>query len=617
MKFSRLLSIINTITESAEEEGNQVTNKEFAKKLGIHGEKVTSKELWKVAQDMRKHPADYADIGLINMCVAKYIYDKHNSPPPRMLYDRSRKIVIAENIANIQSLSDDTDEWRLLKSKGGYVQMKLDEKLVELVKNQIRQLVVDKPLKKIRHENNTLKRDYGLTDTEAISRSKNEIGRIKRYNTAINKLDVEVLHLLFSNRIHPTHSTKSEMKFDSDSIQDRIRKHRMALEKKGWAFSGNDEVIYPIIKHLPYLIVAHGTSADNDDIFANALLSYIHCDVPTIYKMLVKKLYETPIHPEEIDKRLRPLGYAFINALHNQGVTPKEMAIQSCRLRGGNYSYGNTWYGAIAGKHGILDVKPDDITKKEAYDWLLGLAKIRIRKRKENENMYDDGIDGDYGHIPMEEELVANFPTFFVEQKANELGIEGQFWKIEISFPTVPVFRWFLKNMGSTYFWKEQNAHGPAGQHRTFKPISQINQIIEEDLVNGVKTSPLVAFQNASQRMAKKHAIADSVKFELDRFPDTKEVKVLRTQGDLRREGEALNHCVGGYGQSCLSGRSFIVALRSSTAELDPNTLHIFQHRAKFNEAPPEKDMEDLQKWIEFVQNRNTKKDFGDYALEA
>ena len=77
------------------------------------------------------------------------------------------------------------------------------------------------------------------------------------------------------------------------------------------------------------------------------------------------------------------------------------------------------------------------------------------------------------------------------------------------------VFRWFLKNMGSTYFWKEQNAFGPAGQHRAFKPIEQIIQITDEDLRNGLKTSPLVAFQSAGERLAKKHAMDDSVKLNL------------------------------------------------------------------------------------------------------
>jgi hypothetical protein len=72
---------------------------------------------------------------------------------------------------------------------------------------------------------------------------------------------------------------------------------------------------------------------------------------------------------------------------------------------------------------------------------------------------------------------------------------------------------------------------------------------------------------------------------------------------ELTREGMALSHCVGGYGQVCKSGRSAIFSLRYQekpmvTIQLDPATGQIQQALGNRNRACSEEEMGQIKAWL-------------------
>lgn len=370
-----------------------------------------------------------------------------------------------------------------------------------------------------------------------------------------------------------------------------------------------------------------GTPVNKDGATMNFIMNYFKVGSNHIYKFLLKELFKLTVHPKDIDSRLRSLSSDVLDLIYNRGITPIALAHKSCSERNG----GGYRHFSFIGDHGILNCEQKDFTKKEAYDWLLGLAEIEnkkdqpeyIAKMKENAKDVNMNYEDYMSYYGYNGKYLLNFPTYYIEKRSKELGLEEQMSGQELSFQDMNVFRWFIRNMGSKYFWKNQQVFGPAGQHRRFLPIEMVTQIQSEDLVNGVKTSPEIAFQNAGERAAKRHTLDDTIRFDnFNHLKDTEHARVMRTQGDLNREGEALGHCVGGYGQSCKSGRSVIVALPNSTAEIDPNTFRIFQHRGPKNATPNSKDEKYLHEWIkannpQYNLELRKLQDFGDHALNA
>lgn len=80
-------------------------------------------------------------------------------------------------------------------------------------------------------------------------------------------------------------------------------------------------------------------------------------------------------------------------------------------------------------------------------------------------------------------------------------------------------------------------------------------------------------------------------------------VAELGDTAELTREGMALSHCVGGYGQTCKSGRSAIFSLRYQgmsmvTIQLDPETGQVQQALGERNRACSEEEMGQIQAWL-------------------
>ncbi|MGB1256377.1 MAG: PcfJ domain-containing protein [Thiolinea sp.] len=83
----------------------------------------------------------------------------------------------------------------------------------------------------------------------------------------------------------------------------------------------------------------------------------------------------------------------------------------------------------------------------------------------------------------------------------------------------------------------------------------------------------------------------------------------LTTSQQLNDEGEAMEHCVGGYSLSCLDGTSAIFSLRVNgsrkvTIEIDPLCKHLIQVQGKFNAEPDSSIQAMLTAWMKRVVTR-------------
>lgn len=327
------------------------------------------------------------------------------------------------------------------------------------------------------------------------------------------------------------------------------------------------------------------------------LMQHYKITVPDIYHYLIETSYNLPKHPSELSKELHTLPRSMLDRMVHESRTPIQFAVESSRSTAPNYNDSVDSGFSITGIARILDIDSNHNTnypptKKEAFAWMKYIAEKYVKDAADDEL----AKQSPYGFIQHDFQI-NNFPSWMIiETEKNK----DKVWNArqDFSFQTWMVFRWFLYHMDSTYFNKTIRVNGPAGVEGAFIPGNYLAKIQEVDLENGIKTSPEKAFQNASIREAKAFEETNKEKeFPVD-FDDTENVKVIRNSRALKREGERMNHCVGGYGPSCLNGSSLILSLPNSTAELNPTTLAIYQHRGRGNGEPPEEDYNFLQQWL-------------------
>jgi len=86
----------------------------------------------------------------------------------------------------------------------------------------------------------------------------------------------------------------------------------------------------------------------------------------------------------------------------------------------------------------------------------------------------------------------------------------------------------------------------------------------------------------------------------------------LTSGAQLHAEGDALEHCVAGYGPRCVAGHSAIFSLqregkRIATIELDPHSRRLVQVRGKHNRGATDEELAIVNHWCANVVNRNAK----------
>jgi len=173
----------------------------------------------------------------------------------------------------------------------------------------------------------------------------------------------------------------------------------------------------------------------------------------------------------------------------------------------------------------------------------------------------------------------------------------------------IELARWLVdvrRRGGWGQLTKTRVIHGPAGQHVEWQFLDRLDEIQVEDLVNGPRTSPEVAFQHAAERVGDswnaKYANDWRVLAPLPKgwklYPS---MRHLNTPGSLIKEGREMGHCVGGYVDAVERGRSVILSLdvrgHRSTVELTP-TGSVLQHQGYRNSAPHEFCERVLQRFL-------------------
>lgn len=166
--------------------------------------------------------------------------------------------------------------------------------------------------------------------------------------------------------------------------------------------------------------------------------------------------------------------------------------------------------------------------------------------------------------------------------------------------------------------WVSRNAHklsgvkqvqGPAGEMRTIHLHQLIEKLTAPMFTNGSKTA-YRKIEEELDRLAREELRKQLEEYrELPIFPhavtDTR-IKQLVTSHDLLLEGDIMLHCVGGYIDYCLDGRSYIFHVKDSsqggaTAEVCPapkNSWRIVQVRGVRNIARPYA-YEIVKRWLD------------------
>lgn len=83
----------------------------------------------------------------------------------------------------------------------------------------------------------------------------------------------------------------------------------------------------------------------------------------------------------------------------------------------------------------------------------------------------------------------------------------------------------------------------------------------------------------------------------------------LTSSAELYDEGQAMEHCVGGYSRDCVDGHSAIFSLRSDgnravTIEVDPLCKQLVQVQGRFNAEPKRAEMWVVNAWLDRVVGR-------------
>lgn len=502
-------------------------------------------EIWKVAQDMRKNPEDYSDIDLFDI-IAYTQNRKEDVPSVSKFHGLRNSAVRFEHGDYLYTKPSDT--FPIMKFKKSLLKelRKDTEKLYGRIEGYSGEDSISLP---------EMARIYITDFYDKIEQQKHTIGRMMYYMGSTNDINITV---------------------DKEKIAERMEVAKKKVKKL--------EHRYEEMKKL-----------SNEDMIL--IFKRYNITAPDIYHYLINRTFDKPKHPSEIPEDYKNLPEMVLFNMFYKGKTPKMFAKDSAVTAG--RSSGITKDLKLSGIVRILDNNEteNEPTDRESHLWLKYI----------NGNVKEQMAGNKIRYLFDTDTVHANFPTFmlynildsenFPEDKWTEIVVNVA----DFSFKNWTTFRWFLHNIKSSFFYKKKDVHGPGGQVQIFEPLKHVVHITKEDLPNGIKTSPEKAFESVGKRKAEEYKNSNKNK-EFNNynrtFQDTENVQVLYSQTALDYEGERMSHCVSGYGGSCESGRSLILRLPNSTAELNPHTLEIYQHMSTNNTTPPESDRKDLEEWI-------------------
>lgn len=150
-----------------------------------------------------------------------------------------------------------------------------------------------------------------------------------------------------------------------------------------------------------------------------------------------------------------------------------------------------------------------------------------------------------------------------------EAGIDPGCRNLPRNWSNWLLFQWLGKKFSNPAMRKVHVVHGPAGRTVSFSYIEKLDELHNDDLVNGVNTKPDVAFERAARRLEEKARLdmGENMKFNPAPFKAAKGIRQLMDSNSLKEEGRHMNNCVSGYAGACLRGATYVFHVAEKNAE--------------------------------------------------
>lgn len=185
-----------------------------------------------------------------------------------------------------------------------------------------------------------------------------------------------------------------------------------------------------------------------------------------------------------------------------------------------------------------------------------------------------------------------------------KIAIDNEHISIPNKWDTYMLVEWLQNKIktSATALLKERIVYGPEGRTRTFRYIDIIDEITKDDLINGIKTKPDTAFENAARRKEAELQKEMGINICLPKSPwkDSNQVHQIKTSDKLKEEGHIMNNCVAGYFKACQAKRCYIYHVDgrncSATMEISP-AGEIFQLYEAGNKPARKELVEQVNLW--------------------
>ena len=162
---------------------------------------------------------------------------------------------------------------------------------------------------------------------------------------------------------------------------------------------------------------------------------------------------------------------------------------------------------------------------------------------------------------------------------------------------------WLLQKLRTSFkSMVKTRVHYVHGTKLKYTYFRKLDEITPEDLTNGIKTSPSVAFKNSEERLRKLRMDEEkNIELPIAPFKETESVKQLKCSFDFIEESKFMNNCVSGYINSAKYGSCFIYHIESSnhhgTMEIDKHGS-VVQLYSMHNEDPEPEVMYAVAEWL-------------------
>ena len=180
----------------------------------------------------------------------------------------------------------------------------------------------------------------------------------------------------------------------------------------------------------------------------------------------------------------------------------------------------------------------------------------------------------------------------------------------DLTFFVIPVVwedwilvEWLLQKLRTSFkSMVKTRVHYVHGTKLKYNYFRKLDEITPEDLTNGIKTSPSVAFKNSEERLRRLRMDEEkNIELPISPFKETESVKQLKCSFDFIEESKFMNNCVSGYINSAKYGSCFIYHVESSdhhgTMEIDKHGS-VVQLYSIHNEDPEPEVMYAVAEWL-------------------